>query len=123
MGCTLNIWRTQGWLIQLGHISVDAIMLCQATILCKQNKMLHPLMDDQLTLAVQKHSCLLSEHNSVFQFYASPRIFLSRESQFKKEEQSGLCGTAYKHQARCSPECPQLSPPQGSQRKGRQSHP
>lgn len=43
-----------GWLIQQGHISYGTIMLYRATIFCKQNRILHPVMDHQLALLVWK---------------------------------------------------------------------
>lgn len=41
-----------GWLIQLGHISSGAIRLYRDTIFCKQNRILHSVMDHQLALLV-----------------------------------------------------------------------
>lgn len=50
-------------------------------------------MDHQLALLVWKKSYLLSEVSSEFWLYMSPWIFLSRSSQFKKEEWSGWWAT------------------------------
>lgn len=80
----------ESWLIQLGRISYGTIMLYRATIFCKQNRILHPIMDHQLALLVRKKKYrLLSEVRSMFWFCKSPWIFLARSSQFVKMQWSG----------------------------------
>lgn len=78
---TPNTWRKGG------HISYGSIVLYRATTFCRQNRILHPIMDPQLVWG--KKPCLFSEVSSVFWSHRSPWIFLGQVSSWKRSIMGG----------------------------------